>query len=92
MSFLKHQLTFLLLQSLVKSTSPTIGYTSDIEGDVEVPSAHEQEFSFCDLFTFPITISESIANYFKLAFLNIASNALLPIFVPHADIYGWFGF
>jgi MFS family permease len=67
-----------LLQSLVKSTSPTIGYTSDIERDIEVPSAHEQEFSFCDLLTFPIIIS--IANYFILAFLSIAANALLPLF------------
>ena len=69
---------FLLLQSLVKSTSPTIGYAPDIEHDVEVPSAHEQEFSFNDLLTFPIIIS--ISNYFILAFLSIAVNALLPLF------------
>ena len=69
---------FLLLQSLVKSTSPTIGYAPDIEHDVEVPSAHEQEFSFNDLLTFPIIIS--ISNYFILAFLSIAFNALLPLF------------
>jgi hypothetical protein len=75
--FCRHRLTVLLLQSLVKSTLPTIGYTSDIERDVlEVPSAHEQEF--CDLLTFPIIIS--IANYFILAFLSIAVNALLPLF------------
>jgi MFS family permease len=67
-----------LLQSLVKSTSPTEGYTSDIERDVEVPSAHEQELSFCDLLTFPVIIS--ISNYFILAFLSIAVNALLPLF------------
>lgn len=67
----------LLLQSLVKSTSPTIGYTSDTERDVEVPSAHEREFSFRDL-TFPIIIS--IANYFILAFLSIAVESLLPLF------------
>lgn len=67
-----------LLQSLVKSTSPTIGYASDIERDIEVPSAHEQEFSFNDLLTFPIIIS--ISNYFILAFLSIAVNALLPLF------------
>lgn len=66
------------MQSLVKSTSPTIGYTSDIERDVEVPSTLEQEFSFYDLLTFPIIIS--IANYFILAFLSIAVNALLPLF------------
>jgi MFS family permease len=60
-------------------TSPTIGYTSDIERDAEIPSAREQEFSLCrDLLTFPIIIS--ISNYFILAFLSIAVNALLPLF------------
>lgn len=63
---------------MAKPTSPSTGYASDIERDVEAPSAHEQEISFCDLLTFPVIIS--IANYVILAFLSIAVNALLPLF------------
>ncbi|KAF8813404.1 major facilitator superfamily transporter [Phlegmacium glaucopus] len=76
---------FLLLTLVIvavffqEPTSPAPSYTSDIECDVEeaLPT-REQEFSFCDLLTFPVMIS--IANYVILAFLSISVSALLPLF------------
>ena len=53
-------------------------YTSDVEPDVHILPALEEEFSFYDLLTFPIMIS--IANYVTLAFLSIAVSAMLPLF------------